>query len=155
VPQLAEPADVVLVQVGEDDVVTSAISNPAAASWRVRVSPSPIWKRASLEYAWRSGPRGKYPGSVTDARSWPVSNRTSPFACSMTYTLMGSGSVRVREVSSQLVWLLVVGPTCSGRIETAPVLMTATRVIGSDAALMSCPWIQLLSDTSIYDTTCN
>lgn len=41
-------------------------------NWAARLDMTPV------------SPPGKYAGSVTDARSWPVSNTTRPSRCSIT-----------------------------------------------------------------------
>src|SRR5215469_14342821 len=71
-------------------------------------------------------PPGKYPLTVTEARSWPVSNKISPRACSMTKTLIARGGVHRREVSSHKYSGLRLPYECSGWICTVPVLITET-----------------------------
>src|SRR5215470_11283300 len=78
-------------------------------------------------------PPGKYPLTVTEARSWPVSNKISPRACSMTKTLIAYGWVHRREVSSHQYSGLRVPCGCSGRISTDPVLITETAFTAPDA----------------------
>lgn len=90
-----------------------------------------MWNLASRSYTTRLNPPGKYDGSVTEARSWPVSNSTSPFACSTTYTLIGRGGSQRREVSSHQYSGFFEPWACSGWISTLPVLITDTARTGS------------------------
>src|SRR5215207_3789504 len=66
---------------------------------------------------------------MTEARSCPVSNNTSPSRCSTTYALIGRGAVQLRDVASHTYRFLSVGPTCSGRIRTVPVLSALTLLM--------------------------
>src|SRR3954468_4834475 len=66
---------------------------------------------------------------------------------------MGRGAVHRRLVNSQRYMFLRVGPTCSGRMATEPVLMTDTRAMGSGDAMMApC---RSMCDTTLDYTTSN
>ena len=100
--QLAEPTHVVLVQVREDGRVDVARRVPERRELRgervllAHLEPSEAIVEETREAT------GKYEASVTDARSCPVSNRTSPLECSMTYDVYRSaaGSTFARSAAT-------------------------------------------------------
>jgi hypothetical protein len=84
VGQLADAADVVLVQVGQDcrvDIGGGVPERVELVGQRVGFADVESGQAVVDDPVNRPG---KYASSVTEARSCPVSKRTSPLACSMT-----------------------------------------------------------------------
>ena len=81
---LTDAADVVLVEMADHRIgdvggaVAEALEPGGEGLVLVDVEPG----EAAIDHA--DTPSGKYDGSVTEARSCPVSNTTTPSACSMT-----------------------------------------------------------------------
>ena len=84
VGDLAYAADVVLVEVGDDrgGHVGGAVAEASEAGGEGLVLADLEPGEAAVDQT--DGTVGEVARSVTDARSWPVSNSTTPSVCSMT-----------------------------------------------------------------------
>jgi hypothetical protein len=135
--ELRQPADVVLVEMGQHrsshigEVVADGLQpvGERSAGADVEARGEAVVEESQV------APPGKKPGSVTDARSWPVSTRTMPSRCLMTWALMGSGLVQCREVRSQ-GWVASRSMPGVGVDHTVPCADHDTRVIGCRGLLL-------------------
>src|SRR3990170_4139798 len=85
---------------------------------------------------------------MTDARSCPVSNRTRPSSCSMTYAFTGRGGVQRREPRIHAYMGIRLPSGCWGWIWVVPVLTTETDlmdplVVGPDRPLVGLASVML------------